>query len=64
MKHNVTQIRVKNSFGEWLVQFQDDTNNPWESVDYGASYESQEDAEEAAQAWAENRGYEFIGVVE
>lgn len=56
-------FRVKNDFGIWMVEGRDN-NGMWVAVDPGATYDNQKNAEEAAEAWAENREGEFIGVIE
>ncbi len=65
--HNTTpsaqsnQFRVICDFGEWRVQGTDN-NGVWQSAEPGATYADQDEAEAAAEAWAENRGGKFIGV--
>lgn len=56
-------FRVINDFGEWDVQGTDN-NGVWVSVEPGATYATQDEAEAAAEEWAANRGGDFIGVVE
>ena len=66
--HNTTptgqpnQYRVICDFGAWKAQGTDN-NNVWQSLDYGVTYDSQEDAEAAAQEWADRNEGEYIGVV-
>jgi hypothetical protein len=66
--HNTTttgqpnQFRVICDFGAWKAQGTDN-NNVWQSLDYGVTYDSQEDAEAAAQEWADRNEGEYIGVV-
>jgi hypothetical protein len=57
------QYRVICDFGEWKAQGTDN-NNVWQSLDYGVTYDSQEEAEEAARDWAERNEGEYIGVEE
>jgi hypothetical protein len=65
--HNTTptgqpnQYRVIFAFGEWKAQGTDN-NNVWQSLDYGVTYDTQEEAEAAAQEWAERNEGEYIGV--
>lgn len=65
--HNTTpagqpnQYRVICDFGEWKAQGTDN-NNVWQSLDYGVTYDSQEEAEAAAQDWAGKNEGEYIGV--
>ena len=54
---------IKKGNGDWEVQGTDN-NNVWVSADPGATYETQEAAEEAAEAWAENRGGELVVVID
>lgn len=63
MKNTELKFRVKNNFGEWVVEGTDN-NGQWISVDPGATYIDQSEAEEAAEAWAKNRDGEFIGMME
>lgn len=44
-----------NGDGTWSV-LGTDNNGVWVDVDPGATYHSEDEAEEAAAAWAENRG--------
>lgn len=51
-----------NRDGTWSVEGTDN-NGVWVDADPGATYESQDEAEKAAEAWADSRGGEFIGVL-
>ena len=54
-------VRAICDFGVWDVRAKD-ANGVWQSIDPGASYADQEEAEAAAEEWAANRGGVFVGV--
>lgn len=56
-------FRVINDFGEWKVQGTDN-NGVWQNVDEGATYADQDEAENAAEEWAKNRGGIFTEVID